>query len=306
MANTVTNGGFLELTAGWTKSAQLTLAVDETDRGSPGRAVLVGTGVTTANNQQQWIAPASAQRAPVLAGRAVEVSAAAVALVNGASVTPTVQVLWYDNSGAQASPASNLIVSPPQLATAGIGLAGVRDTFHRVQQRVTPPTGAVTAALRVSATPAAAGASVGIGLLKPMIGAIPAGRTDPMTWDPGSHTDTDLAFGIWPDVLRPFQSGPGSEPVAGRIEFQAGAGRPASRRTAVDPARRFSGVVRCDAVQRAALEAFWRDGPADFYFVEPDSDRLCVASWAQDGAPRMAESRGPTVLMEVGLWLETA
>lgn len=306
MANLLTNAGFLELTAGWTKSAQLTLAVDETTRGASGRAVLVGTGATTAASQQQWIAPATAQRAAVTAGKAIEVSAGVAALVNGASIAPVAQVLWYDNGGALVSPTTTLNVLAPQLSAAGVGLAGVRDTFHRVQQRVTPPAGAVTAAIRVSTTPATSGANVVLALLKPMIGAIPAGRSDPMTWDPGSHTDADLSFGVWPDVLKPFQSGPGAEPVPGRIEFQAGAGRPASRRTAVDPARRFSGVVRCDPVQRAALETFWREGPADFYFVEPDSDRLCVASWAQDGAPRMAENRGPTALMEVGLWVETA
>ena len=63
--------------------------------------------------------------------------------------------------------------------------------------------------------------------------------------------------------------------------------------------------MRCDAVQREALEAFARTA-GDFWFVEPDSDRLCVASFAADGAPRMVESRGPTVMMTVALWLETA
>lgn len=306
MANLLTNAGFLELAAGWTKSTQLALSVDETTRGSAGRAVLIGTGATTAASQQQWVAPATAQRAVVVPGQAVEVSAGVLALVNGVPVAPTVQVLWYDAGGVAVSPTTTLSVQPAQLSAGGEGLAGVRETFRRTQQRVTPPAGAVRAAIRLAVTPGASGSNVILALLKPMIGSIPTGRADPLTWDPGSHTDADLAYLTWPDVLKPFQSGPGSEPVAGRIEFQSGSGRPASRRTAVDPARRFTGVVRCDALQRAALEAFWREGPADFYFVEPDSDRLCVASWAQDGAPRMAENRGPTALMEVGLWVETA
>jgi hypothetical protein len=64
--------------------------------------------------------------------------------------------------------------------------------------------------------------------------------------------------------------------------------------------------MRCDAVQRATLEAFHRATPRGFWFVEPDTDRLCVADFADDGAPRLTEAAGPTSILSVALWLETA
>ncbi|ASE39141.1 hypothetical protein CEP68_06290 [Brevundimonas vesicularis] len=139
-----------------------------------------------------------------------------------------------------------------------------------------------------------------------MVARVPIGRSVPMPWDPGQHGDDDLNFAAWPDILRPFRGGGGGEVQPGRVEYQSGAGRPKSRRVALDPVRKFMGQVRCDGIERAALEQFWREGPGDFWIVEPDTDRLCVASWAADGAPIMMEGRGLTCLMQVGLWMETA
>ena len=148
--------------------------------------------------------------------------------------------------------------------------------------------------------------TVSVLLLKPMVARVPAGRTLPLLWTPGQHNGADLAFASWPDILRPFRAGAGGEVQPGRVEYQAGAGRPKSRRVALDPVRKFMGQVRCDGVERAALEQFWREGAGDFWIVEPDTDRLCIASWSADGAPMMIEQRGLTCMMQVGLWMETA
>lgn len=303
MPNALSNAAFLELADGWSGVAPLTLAVDETVRGAAGRAVLFGYG-TADSGATLYLRPTAGKRAAVTAGSVLDVAGFVVAYVAGVPVTPAARAVFYNSGGTQVD-AQALPVQPAALAQHGEGLAGVSATFRRAYARLTAPAGAVAVSVEFGAA-ATTGQSVEVRLLKPYVGAVPYGRTSPLPWTPGLHTQADLQLDAWPDILRPFQSGGGSEPRPSRIEFEAGPGRPSSRRSAFDPARRFTGLVRCDGVERAALEAFHRSGPSDFYFVEPDSDRLCVASWAADGAPRMAESRGLTVMMDVGLWLETA
>ena len=305
MANVLPNAGFLELASGWSKSTVLTLAVDESVRGEAGRAVLVGSGTTTSASQIVAINTAPASRGAVTANTLVEAFAHAVAFVNGVATAPRIRLLFF-NSGGASTGAYDLTVSPAERSTYGEGLKGIRSTFRRGFLRQIAPVGSVTMGIELSVTPAASGSAVVLALLKPQAAPVPAGRTEPLAWGPGAHVDPGLTLPIWPSILRPFQSQPGGEPFGAVIEFQGDTGRPATRRTALDPARRLAGRIRCDEIQRAALEAFWRDRAGDFFVVEPDSDRLCVASWAADGQPRMSEARGPTVMMDVGLWLETA
>lgn len=300
--NLLTNCGYLDGATGWAGTAQLTLAIDESVRGSAGRAALVGTGSSTATNQKQALACAVDARAEVVEGVEYEVTACVFASVNGVAVAPAVAVVWR-GAGGSTILTEPLTVAAPQIALHGEARLGVRNSWRRLRARLTAPAGAASADLEVAVTPAASGTAVEIALLKPLIAETWAPW--PVTFDPGQTSNPDLDLPIWPSALRGFDLGPGGEPQADRVEFGEGPGRPSRRRTTADPARQFSGALRCDPVERAVLEDFHR-GVGDFWFVEPDSDRLCIASFAADGAPRMTEDRGEVSTVSVGLWLETA
>lgn len=307
MANGLWNAGFLHGAEHWVTVGGGALTVDETHRGAPGRAVLRASRLAATVGLSAPIEPAADRRVDVDVGDVVEFSAGVLGLVGlvETAVAPRAFAVFYNGTGGVVE-TRPLIVRPPELAAHGLGLAGVRASFYSVYQRENAPEGAVKAALRVEALSTAANQTVAVLLLKPMLGRVPQGRAVPLLWTPGQHGLADLAFSTWPDMLRPFRGGGGGEVQPGRVEYQSGAGRPKSRRVAHDPVRKFMGQVRCDGVERAVLEQFWREGPSDFWIVEPDTDRLCIASWAADGAPMMMEARGLTCLMQVGLWMETA
>lgn len=307
MPNGLWNAGFLQGADHWSTVGSGALSVDETLRGAPGRAVLKASRLAATIGLTAPIEPAAADRVAVAAGDVVEFSAGALGLLGLAelAVAPRAFAVFYDAGGGTVETRA-LTVRAPELAAHGLGLAGVRSSFYGIQQRETAPAGAVKASLRIEAASTAPNQTVAVLALKPMVARVPAGRILPLLWTPGQHDGADLAFASWPDILRPFRSGAGGEVQPGRVEYQAGAGRPKSRRVALDPVRRFLGQLRCDGVERAALEQFWREGPGDFWIVEPDTDRLCIASWTADGAPLMTEQRGLTCLMQVGLWMETA
>lgn len=304
MPNLMTNAGFLDGTSGWSVTGPLTVAVDETVRGDPGRAVLVASGATTTTNQTMALAPTTAARPVVVPGQNIELNAYALALVNGGEVTPTARLNLLTAGGAQVQSVTLAPQAAP-FAALGLGVMGLRGTFRRLFHQMVVPATAVRAELVVSHAPAASGAAVVLALLKPQLAVRPAGRTEPMSFEPGLHASVDLQRDAWPLDLQPFDLGPGGERQPDRVEFQAGASAPQQRRRASDPVRKFSGQLRCDPVQRATLEAFWRTASA-FWIVEPDSDRLCVGRFAADGAPRMVEDLGVECRMAVDLWLETA
>lgn len=284
--NRLANAAFLELSSGWTGTG---LAVDEAVRGAAGRAALTGSGA---------ISVATASRPTVTPGEIIEVSILTAAGAPSAPATPVVSLSFYNGGGSVIGDPLALPVQPAPLTQHGEGVLGARETFRRAWARVAVPAGAARAGLTISGAGAVA-------ILRPFLAGVPSGRADPLPFDPGVHAEADLQLGVWP-LVKPFQTPSLGEPQPGRIEFGAGPGRPAARRTAYDPARKFTGRLRCDAVQLAALETFWREGPSDFWLVDPATDRLCVASWAADGAPRIVEARGITSIVEVGLWLETA
>lgn len=302
MTQRLPNAGFLDLAQGWVSSAALALSVDETTRGAPGRQVLRGTG-TASSDGVLTIQPATASRPTAAVGEVIEAQAFIAAHVAGAAAQPSARLVFRDGGGSQIS-ALDIPIRPALLSLHGEGVGGLTDTFRRAYLRAAAPGGTATATLeaRVSAT---TGQTVDLALLKPLVGPAPAGRAEPLLWSPGVHIEEDLQLPAWPSLLKPFQARSTSEPQAGRVEFSAMLDRPVSRRISPDPARRFDGLFRCDPVQRAIVENFARTA-GDFWIVEPDSERLCVASFAADGAPRLVEDRGPTVIMGVGLWLETA
>lgn len=329
MANLLRNAGFLELTEGWAATADAVVNVLEQGGGSPGRAVMRAVLTAAAPGEVLSLAPSVERRVPVQPGQVLEISAGVAAgrrasvtfaggsafssgatfisaLGDGVSFCPDVELLFHDAAGDLVA-VRPLATRAPGLTLHGHALGGIRSTFWGVFGRETVPAEAVTATLTLSATSTAGDQAVTLLLLKPFVGLLPPGRSDPIGWDPGTHDDPALDLIAWPAVLKPFQASSTSEPRDWLVDFDAGPGRPAQRTTSFEPARRFAGRVRCDPVQREALDAFARArGSADFWFVEPDSDRLCIASFAADGVPRLAESRGPTVMMELALWLETA
>lgn len=292
MTNRLRNAAFLELSAGWAcaiSSGPGALTVDEAVRGGPGLTVLLGSGP---------IRTATSARPVVAAGDIIEVSARVSAGTSAAPVPAEVAVVFYAAGEVELSSVP-ITVLPAPVAMHGEGVLGVRDTLQRAWGRVVAPADAVRAGLAISG-------SGEVLVQRPFLDVVPAGRARPLAWDPGVHLEPGLQHGVWPQILRPFQATPAGEAQPGRIEFGAGAGRPSSRRIARDPVRRFTGRLRCDAVEAAALETFWREGPSDFWVVDPATDRLCLASFAADGQPRKVEDRGPTSIFEVGLWLETA
>ncbi|WP_292045865.1 MULTISPECIES: hypothetical protein [unclassified Brevundimonas] len=305
MANGLWNAGFLQGAAHWVSAGAL--SVDEQARGAPGRAVLRASKVVPTSGAPVEIQPAASDRVPVEAGQTVELSAAALGLLGTVETpaAPKAFVIFYNGAGGVIEKRP-LTVRAPEIAGHAPGRAGVRGSFYTVQQREVAPAATARASFWIEAQSSAANQTVVILALKPMLAVVEPSRTAPLLWTPGRHDDPDLAFLAWPDILKPFRNGAGGEPQPGRVEYQAGAGRPKSRRTALDPVRKFVGQIRCDGVERSELEKFWREGPGDFWMVEPDTDRLCVASWAADGAPVMTEQRGPTCIMQVGLWMETA
>lgn len=299
MKNLLPNAGFLDLTEGWTVTGGPTLSVDETGKGAPGRAVLRAAG----NASVTGSVVLSASRRPAAApGQSWSAACSVVARVAGVEVTPTVR-LAFKSSGGGSTGTAAAAVRPAELSVSGLGVHGLRQTFLTAEAAGVAPSSTASATIEI-VVPVASGQAVEILLLKPTAGL--GGLTPGWTWDPGDHAVVDLQRPAWPDSLRPFRRGGGAQLKPWSHSFESATGRPAQRRQSLDPARRFDGTMRCDAVQRATLEAFHRATPRGFWFVEPDSDRLCVADFADDGAPTMAEAAGPTSIMSVGLWLETA
>ncbi len=303
--NRLTNAGALDGASGWTRfPAGLNLRTDEAARGAPGRAVLKADGAAAGAGQAFGVATAASAAADIREAAMVEVSAAAAAFVNGASVPPFVRIRFVDEAGETVM-SYDLQVRRPVLERWGVARDGLRDTYFTAWARLPRPALAVAAILEAGAVAQAVGQQVEAVLLKPMVAVPPKGLSHPLLWSPGLHSAQDLQRAAWPGWLRDIEVGATFEPKPGRIEFDAGPGRPMSRPIASDPARKLSGRIRGDVVQRAALEAFAAEANG-FWMVEPGSERLCVASWAADGAPRLSETRGALHLMDFTLWLETA
>lgn len=304
MNNLLTNAGFVDQADGWAAAPGVAvLTVDEAERGAPGRVVLRATANATGFGEACRIAPAANTRPSVGGLASIEVQIACAAFVDGAATAPVARLVFLDGGGSPVT-VYDLPLRAPQLARWGVGRLGLLDTYHRSAGRFPTPPGAATATVEVAGMATTSGQAVEVLLLKPFIG-VPSPAGSLLLWSPGSHRLADLMLTAWPGALREFDAGAGGEAKPWAAEFDAGSGPPMARRTAKDPARKFSGKLRCDVVQRGILEAF-AAANAKFWMVEPDSERLCVARFAADGAPRLSETRGGWHHMEVVLWLETA
>lgn len=304
MINRLTNAGAVDGVDGWAATAGMSLTKDETARGAPGRGVFRASGTSSSAGQSFAVTSASTARADVQGVSVVEVSLATAAFVAGAAVPPFARLIFFDGSGAVLL-AHDLIVRRPVLASWGVGRDGLLDTYYRVWSQIERPAAAVSAAIEAGGRASGSGQAIEAVLLKPLIAEAAPGSRRPLQWSPGLHSNVDLQRPSWPGAIREFGVGATFEPKPGLIEFDAGPARPMSRPITADAARKLSGQIRCDVVQRAMLEAFHATARS-FWIVEPGSERLCVGSWAADGAPRLSETRGGLHLMDVALWLETA
>lgn len=300
MGNLLHNAGFLDGIAGWQGTSGLTLAVDETTRGAAGRMVLKGTGNATASGHARWLSPTTAKRVDVSALPLIEVFGWAAAFRGGTAVPPDMRAVFY-NSGGTAIQTVPLTVRPPVVPLHGVALAGLKDTYWSAYDLIIRPANAVRVSVEAGTT-STASQTLEVLMLKPFVGA-PSARHRMSTWGPGAHDNTDLSLRNWPSDLEIVGSA-GAEAKPWAIAHDAGAGLPSQRRTSADPARKLACRVRADVVQRATLEAFCADEKR-FWFVEPDTEKVCKAGFDAQGAPRLSEARGGLHYLDFTLWLET-
>lgn len=296
------NAGFMDGVTGWQASSGLSLGVAETGRGASGRMVLRGSGVSTASGQDRFLSCATTARANVAGMAVVEVFVSVAAFLAGAAVPPWVRAAFYD-AGGVAVETVTLAVQRPSLGLHGVAVAGLSDTFWRAYATLKRPANGVRLSIEAGVTSTANGQTVEVVMLKPYAGAaLP--RHQAAIWGPGIHENPDLMRRNWPSDL-PLVGREGGQPKPWAITHDAGAGLPAQRRVSSDPVRKLTARVRADVVQRAQLEAFAADA-SRFWMVEPDTEKLCLAGFDAEGAPRLAEHRGGLHYLDVTLWLETA
>lgn len=303
MTNLLPNAAFLDLATGWDAGGADRLTVDETTHGDWGRAALMAEFDDVTTDEVVSIAVRPNLRPRVTPGSEIEVSGAFAAFLGSEAHAPAVRIIFRDDAADEVD-AVDIRLGPP-FDLYGTALMGLRQTYWCAMERLIVPADAATADLEVSFEVEAAG-DVTLLMLKPQVCEVPSGRLEPLVWSPGPSENPDLDLEQWPTVLRPLNRDGSSEGRPALVEFLGDAGRPSSRSITADPARSYTFSVWCDPVQRAELERFYRSAPADFWFVEPDSDRLCVAKFASSGAPSLAEHQGHMVRMEGTLWVETA
>lgn len=276
----------LDGVSGWS-AASGSLSIDESTFGAPGRLVLVVS--QTSDGQPVGV---NSDAMTLAAGQSFFIRLG----IGSTSGEPAQVTLEASGQTPIQIPRRRAAVRPP-----GRALADGMD-WHVAQ-------GAVPAAGNWSLKVKGAGPTTGprkLALFQPQVTEARADGLPP-PFDPGPHATTDLNLPSWPVVLRPFLGDSSPTPMPSRSTFQTADGFNRSRRLFVDPPVNFRGLLRCDAAEADALEAFHRDlGTGAFYLVRPDTGQLCVATWMADGAPRPTDFRGPTTIYEVGLQLTLA
>lgn len=298
MPNALRNAGFLDGADSWT-TPRGTLAVDEVTLGAPGRAVLTDIGTTGASNETEYVESAAATALAVGAGQPVEAYAQWSASIGSGSIG----VAFYTSGASLIS-----VLAVPQIYTAIDAPAlGVREAYNRSWGQLVAPASTASARLRlISAVPGASGQAFTLALLKPYL-ALPDVQT-PGRFDPGSHTNSDLAaIPAWPSSLPPFLADQGqAKPYPNRADFTGDAGIPSVNRLYPTLQHDFTGQMRLSRLQFAQLMAFFTAGAPLFYFARPDTDELCFASWSKGGEPTVSARRGPWLMVNVGLKLRVA
>jgi hypothetical protein len=299
--NRIRNASFLDGATDWTRSptgALTAFEVDESVRGSPGRAVLVASGVTTAADQQLSISTAAASGVEVTPGETIRAET-----WFWSSHAASVVALFYTAGGVQVGAP----VAVPTKIQPGSGRRGLPALFGRASGSIVVPATAATARISLRSTVAASGTAVALALLKPSIAA--AGDVC-RVWTPGPHTSSDLDLLTWPTTLpRPRELNSPRTPT--RRMFEADNGVPSAWRIAARGRVRATFELKLDLEQRDALLQFHEtitlaSVVAPFWFTNPDTHELCRAWFdPEDGDPQDSGS-GPERRTRVGLLLEVA
>jgi hypothetical protein len=268
MGNALSNAGGLDGLTGYAPASGA-LTVDETTFGAPGRAVFVGPGGV--------ICPGVA----VTAGELLEVFAH-VADSAGAAPALVVEI----GASVQAVP---LVKTALYLPSRGLPLS-----FNWYYARI-------AAAATGNAVLTATSPNDTL-LLKPYLAAAPS-TARPTVWDPGSHVNPDLQLPTWPSLLPPFRPDALPTPTTNASAFAADTNISITRDLYTQLQYDFKGQMRLNPQQYDALEQFYQANRQTFFVVEPLNDRLCIASWLFDGAPKPSANSGIWTIVEVGLHL---
>lgn len=273
MPNKIKNATGLDGVANWTGAG---LTIDETVAGSPGRAVIKSTGASLAS--------------------------AAIAL-NGATVVyasahhehdRNLAIQWLDAGGAQVG--QNLM---PLIRFGDFrARRGIPSTFDFSRGAATAPGGATQYRL----------ASIGAAgqlLLQPFA------STDGFEcWTPGPHDNPDLNLDVWPVTLPDLRE-LDSPRSPTRRSFDTDSGIPSGSRIATRGRILLTGEFRLSLEQLDTLEQFHEarnllPESRPFWFVHPDTRRLCRAWFNPDDGDPSVSAGGRDRRVRVGLLLEVA
>ncbi len=292
MGNALKNAGFVDTHTDWAQTGSATLAVDETTRGAPGRAVLTLSRTASGSGQA---ATAYGLAGAVTAGDPIE----AFGLYGASGAAAELAVAIYSGGGSLLS----RTVVPQMRAAQGTARRGVASTMA-YGYLLTTAAATGTARLELKTTSAAAGATVGW-LAKPYLDKAYVARPYPV-FDPGAHTNVDLQLPVWPSSLPPISDeGYSATPTDVAGEFATDSGVPIYPRRTGAPWWMVRGQMLCDPLQQDALDTFFRDA-RKFWFVRPDTGDLCIARWTKDGTPRPARQVPGKAYVAVGLLLQVA
>ena len=291
MSNALTNAGFLDGATGWSGSGGA-LTVDESNRGAPGRAVLVSSG----NGAAGAVVGISSDSVAVQAPGQVFEAYGRYAATQGAWL---LELEWR-----QANAVLNRSPLPLTTAPAGVAIRGLPTSYARGYARLAAPAGADNVRL-LAVTTLAGGGAFSVALLKPYLAPTPTSPS-PTRWDPGIHVNPDLQLPIWPTTLPPFRADSAPTPIANAKAFSTDSGIPIREDLYSGLHQEFRGQMRLDAGGFDTVSQFYDQARDEFYVVRPDTDELCIAEWLADGAPKPASIAGPWIITEVGLHMRVA
>jgi hypothetical protein len=287
--NALKNAGFLDGATNYSASG-LTLAVDAATRGAPGRIVLVGTATAGGAGTNYTIG--NSVGVTVAAGGTFEV----FALVGGSNGAVSVEVVI-------GGVTTQVPLIRAQQATASRGLA---ETFGLYYLRGVSAGGG-SAILNARLISAGAGA-VALWIQKPFLDV--ASPTSPalgfpQVFDPGAHDNADLNRTVWLTAMPRFLASSEIAPVSNLATFATDSQLPINVRTYTGLRHTLRGRMRLTKDQVARLDDFYAARTiSPFWFVRPDTNELCFASFLADGQPTPIAHKGAFTMTEVGLLLE--
>lgn len=267
------SGSFLDGTTGWYSNGSL--SIDASTRGAPGRLAIVAVGAT------------------LILSPLTPVSGAARVFASHWSATgqETLGIAW--RTAADVPVGTDPFSTP--MRRGGLGRRGLPFEFDWSSASFARPAGATHARLVLRAP-----AATTLALLKPSVS-----RDDTDLWRPGAHLNPDLNLPSFPAL--PFlMEGYSAAPTPSRTAFAADTGVPMPRVTGARGWTTMRGLIQADAFARDMLRRFFEETPEPFWIVQPDTDELRRAWWAEGGEPVDQPGPGDDWTVAVGLLLEPA